>query len=53
MKDHYEDEMLYKLKTLEEEYELMMYFNNFPSDLSTISDEWVKRLTSGKNTKRR
>jgi len=53
MKDHYGDEMLSKLKALEEEYELMMYFNNFPSDLSTISDEWVKRRTSGKNAKRR
>lgn len=53
MKDHYEDEMLSKLKALEEEYELMMYFNNFPSDLSAISDEWVKRRISGKDIKRR
>lgn len=53
MKDHYEDEMLSKLKALEDEYKLMMYFNNFPSDLSTISDEWMKRRTSGKDIKRR
>ncbi|CZY59349.1 Uncharacterised protein [Enterobacter ludwigii] len=39
MKDHYEDEMLSKLKALEEEYELMMYFNDFPSDPSIISVE--------------
>lgn len=53
MKDHYEDEVLSKLKALEEEYELMMYSNNFPPDLSTISDEWVKRRISGKDLKRR
>jgi hypothetical protein len=53
MKVHYEDEMLSKLKALEEEYELMMYFNNFPSDLLTISDEWVKRRISGKDINRR
>lgn len=53
MKDHYEDEMLSKLKALEEEYELMLYFNNFPSDLSTISNEWVKRRISRKDLKRR
>jgi len=52
-KDHYEDEMLSKLKALEEEYEVMMHFNNCPSDLSTISDEWVKRRISGKDIKRR
>lgn len=33
MKHHYEDEMLSKLKALEEEYELMMYFNSLPCDL--------------------
>ncbi|URM21530.1 hypothetical protein [Leclercia adecarboxylata] len=53
MKDHYEDEMLSKLKALEEEYELMLYFNNFPSDLSTIANEWVKRRISRKDLKRR
>lgn len=53
MKDHYEDEMLSKLKELEEEYELMMYFNDFPSDLSIISAEWVKIRISGKDIKRR
>lgn len=52
MKDHYEDEMLSKLKALEEEYELMMYFNSLPCDLSTILDEWVKRRISGKDIKR-
>lgn len=53
MKYHYEGEMLSKLKALEDEYKLMMYFNNFPSDLSTISDEWMKRRISGKDIKRR
>jgi len=48
MKVHYGDEILSKLKELEEEYELMMCFNNFPLDLSTITDEWVKRRISGK-----
>ncbi len=50
-KDHYEDEILSKLKSLEEEYDLMMYFNNLPSDISTISGEWVKRRTSAENKK--
>lgn len=51
MKNHYENEILSKLKELEEEYELMLYFNNFPSDISTNAAEWVKKRTSGKNKK--
>jgi len=43
MKNHYENEILSKLKALEEEYELMVYTNNFPLDISTIAAEWVKK----------
>lgn len=53
MKDYYEDEMLSKLKASEEEYELMMYFNNSPAAPSTISDEWAKRRVFWKDIKRR
>ncbi|MHA1025511.1 hypothetical protein [Enterobacter ludwigii] len=43
IKNHYGNEILSKLKELEEEYELMLYFNNFPSDISTNAAEWVKK----------
>ncbi|WP_270424104.1 hypothetical protein [Citrobacter portucalensis] len=49
MKNHYENEILFKLKELEEEYELMVYFNNLPSDISANAAEWVKKRISGKN----
>ncbi|ELY4215794.1 hypothetical protein SMY84_001681 [Cronobacter turicensis] len=51
MKNHYENEILSKLKALEEEYELMVYTNHFPLDTSTIAAEWVKKRTSKRNKK--
>lgn len=51
MKNHYEDEILSKLKALEEEYELMVYANNLPLDISTIAAEWVKKRVSNRNKK--
>jgi hypothetical protein len=51
IKKHYEIEILSKLKALEEEYELMVYTNNFPLDTSTIAAEWVKKRSSKINKK--
>ncbi|MCS5772078.1 hypothetical protein LNN92_06205 [Klebsiella variicola subsp. variicola] len=42
MKNHYKNEILSKLKALEE-CEQMVYTNNFPLDTSTIAAEWVKK----------
>lgn len=49
MKNQYENEILSKLKALEEEYDLLVYYNNLPSDISANAAEWVKKRTQGKN----
>lgn len=53
MKNQYENEILSKLKALEEEYDRLVYYNNFPSDISANAAEWVKKQISMKNKKNR
>ncbi len=40
VKDNLENEILSNLKRLEEEYDEVMYFNNFPPDMSNVATKW-------------
>ncbi|WP_313129287.1 hypothetical protein [Pseudescherichia vulneris] len=46
VKENFENEILSDLKRLEEEYEEMMYFNNFPPDMSIVAEKWMQQYLS-------
>lgn len=46
IKESFEKEILSDLKRLEEEYEKMMYLNNFPPDMNIVSAKWMQQYLS-------
>ena len=46
VKENFEKEILSVLKTLEEEYEEMMYFYNCPTDMSIVAAKWMQQYLS-------
>ncbi|MEL7694464.1 MULTISPECIES: hypothetical protein [Pantoea] len=46
VKENSEIEILSNLKSLEEEYDEMMYFNNSPPDMSIVATKWMQQYLS-------